>query len=208
MNKAAFYLVSGSIAKGTATSEHYMDVMFNPDTYSVESTAEYSSATDISARMDFLQFSKLSARTLTLDLYFDTVNGSSGMSDIMSGVSAQLKELFFNSAEDVRPMIDKLHKLIELQNNEETTPPVVEFQWGSFRFRGVITSMKEKYDMFLPDGRPVKATVSVTMRDYFGMAKEIREAMTAAQSAANSAVASSEKESFTETAKTLVESVV
>jgi len=174
----------------------------------VDSSAEYSPATDLSARMDYLQFSKLSARTLTFDLYFDTVNGSTGMSDIMSGVSAQLKELFFSGTEDVRPMIGKLHELIELRGNDVTTPPVVEFQWGSFRFRGVITSMKEKYEMFLSDGRPVKATVSVTMREYFGSAKDIKNLLNTANSAASSTVASSEKEDFSEKAQQLVQSVL
>ncbi len=208
MNKASFFRVSGNIAAGKATSEHYMDVMFNPSSYSVDSSAEYSPATDLSARMDFLQFSKLSARTLSFDLYFDTVNGSTGMSDIMSGVSAQLKELFFSGAEDVRPMISKLHKLIELQNNDEAVPPVVDFQWGSFRFRGVITSMKEKYEMFLPDGRPVKATVSVTMREYFGSAKDIKNLMNTANNAASAVVASSEKEDFAKAAQQLVQSAL
>ncbi len=204
MNKASFYLVSGNIAAGRATTEHYMDVMFNPSSYSVDSSAEYSPATDLSARMDYLQFSKLSSRTLSFDLYFDTVNSSSG--NTASGASAQLKDIFFNGAEDVRHMTGKLHRLIELHSNEDAMPPVAEFQWGSFRFRGVITSMKEKYETFLPDGRPVRATVSVTMREYFGSAKDIKNQMNTADKNASAAVASSEKEDFARKARDMVES--
>lgn len=204
MNKASFYLVSGNIAAGRATTEHYMDVMFNPSSYSVDSSAEYSPATDLSARVDYLQFSKLTARTLSFDLYFDTVNSSAG--NTMPGASAQLKEIFFSGAEDVRHMTGKLHKLIELQSKDDAMPPVAEFQWGSFRFRGVITSMKEKYETFLPDGRPVRATVSVTMREYFGSARDIKNQTNTADNNASAAVASSEKEDFAQKAQEMVRS--
>lgn len=205
MDRASFYRISTDSAKGMSPPEHYMDVMFNPASYQIDSTAVYSKATEISQRKEYLQFSELKARTLSLELYFDTVNGNTSLKDTLLGVSAQLKEVFFNSADDVRPMVDKLHELIEFQGRNESVPPVVEFHWGGFVFRGVIISMQEKYDLFLPDGRPVRATVSVTMQEYLDPPAKGGLAGKEANKAANSISASSEKEDFAETAKKFVE---
>ncbi len=206
MDKASFYRVSTGSTRGMSPPKHYMDVMFNPASYQIDSTAVYSKAAEISQRKEYLQFSELKARTLSLDLYFDTVNGTTSLKDTLSGVSAQLKEVFFGAVDDVRPMVEKLHQLIEFQG-DESVPPVVEFHWGGFVFRGVIVSMQERYDMFLPDGRPVKATVTVIIQEYLDPPVDIGIAEKGANKAANSIAASSEKEDFAEEAQKLVKSL-
>ena len=210
MEKAAFYLVSGNPSVRSANKELYMNVMFNPDTYSVESSAEYSPSSNLNSKQDFLQFTKLGARTLTMDLYFDTLNGTSDLMDSLTSVSAQLKDLFSFATEDVRSKISKLHKLIELQpsNDRNFRPPVVEFQWGNFMFLGVVTNMKEKYDMFLRNGYPVKATVTLTMREYFGTEDDIKATLDEAKKAAQQGSLSSARESYTESAKQILSSLL
>lgn len=211
MEKAAFYLVSGNPSVRSANKELYMNVMFNPDTYSVESSAEYSPSSNLNSKQDFLQFTKLGARTLTMDLYFDTLNGTSDLLDSLTSVSAQLKDLFsIMPDEDVRSKINKLHKLIELQPAEDKNfrPPVVEFQWGNFMFLGVVTNMKEKYDMFLRNGYPVKATVTLTMREYFGTEDDIKATLDEAKKAAQQGILSSAIESYTESAKQILSSLL
>lgn len=42
-------------------------------------------------------------------------------------------------------------------------PPGVRMVWGSFIFEGVMDSMTETLDLFSHDGRPLRATVAVTM---------------------------------------------
>jgi nucleoid-associated protein YgaU len=43
---------------------------------------------------------------------------------------------------------------------------VVEFHWSSLNFTCVVTKASQKFTMFLPTGRPVRATVSVTFQEY------------------------------------------
>jgi nucleoid-associated protein YgaU len=44
-------------------------------------------------------------------------------------------------------------------------PPVVIFQWGSMvTFQAVITSLKEHFTLFLPDGTPVRSTLDITFQ--------------------------------------------
>jgi phage tail protein X len=44
-------------------------------------------------------------------------------------------------------------------------PPKVHFQWGkAWSFDAVITSLKQTFTLFLPDGTPVRATLDVTFQ--------------------------------------------
>ncbi|MGA5818129.1 hypothetical protein ACPC54_09750 [Kitasatospora sp. NPDC094028] len=47
-------------------------------------------------------------------------------------------------------------------------PPIVRFQWGTFRFDGIVTQVTEELDLFAPDGTPLRAKVglSVTEQDF------------------------------------------
>ena len=42
-------------------------------------------------------------------------------------------------------------------------PPLCLFLWGKFRFQGVVSSLSQKYTMFLEDGTPVRAEVGLQM---------------------------------------------
>lgn len=45
-------------------------------------------------------------------------------------------------------------------------PPLVTFTWGGLQvFEGVIESLNVKYTMFLPDGTPTRATVTLRMKE-------------------------------------------
>jgi hypothetical protein len=41
------------------------------------------------------------------------------------------------------------------------TPPAVRFLWGSFQFDGMVDSLEESLEFFSPDGRPLRASVSL-----------------------------------------------
>lgn len=40
-------------------------------------------------------------------------------------------------------------------------PPGVRFLWGSFQFDGIVESLEESLEFFSPEGRPLRATVSL-----------------------------------------------
>jgi hypothetical protein len=42
-------------------------------------------------------------------------------------------------------------------------PPAVRFQWGSFRFDGLMDSLEESLEFFSNDGRPLRASVSLAL---------------------------------------------
>jgi nucleoid-associated protein YgaU len=75
-------------------------------------------------------------------------------------------------AKDVRKeYTDKLWKLMTVdeklkdKKNKKGRPPTVRFQWGSaWSFNAVVTSLSQKFTLFLSDGTPVRATVTVTFQ--------------------------------------------
>ncbi len=68
-------------------------------------------------------------------------------------------------ANDVRELTQKVHRFIENQTLEEGkyVLPLVRFVWGSVIFEGVVESMDESLDFFDPEGRPLRAAVTVKM---------------------------------------------
>ncbi|MGN0597649.1 MAG: hypothetical protein ACI4J1_10045 [Ruminiclostridium sp.] len=206
MKRAEFFVISGSKAN---LAEPFLTAMFNPESYSIEDSAEYSTSVDAASKLEFLQFTKLGKRILTMDLYFDTLNGGSDLKGMFSGVSAQLSDIFCKG-DDVRNEVEKLHSLMlpeTVQGYYE--PPTVKFTWGGFQFSGKIISCRVKYDMFLMNGTPVKATASITMwEDLTDGVKPPLQMNNAANAAAASAVGSTEKDNFAEQAQTAIQSVV
>jgi phage tail-like protein len=40
----------------------------------------------------------------------------------------------------------------------------VRFQWGSFRFDGSVVTMQETFDVFAPDGRPLRSSIALALK--------------------------------------------
>ncbi len=86
------------------------------------------------------QYVSQSTGKLTMDLVFDTTH----------------------SGEDVRSHTEKIAKFMEPEKSSKV-PPVVEFQWGTYRFKGMVESFKETIDFFAASGVPLRAAVNLTM---------------------------------------------
>jgi hypothetical protein len=80
-----------------------------------------------------------SSGKLTMDLIFDTTHDGS----------------------DVRRITDKIAQF--MQPDSQNAPPVVEFEWGAYSFRGMVESFKETIDFFAPTGVPLRASVNLTL---------------------------------------------
>jgi hypothetical protein len=89
----------------------------------------------------------------------------------VSKSSAKLgMELIFDTTHDgsdVRLQTGKIAKLMEPGKQEEgdqgTPPSIVLFEWGSFKFQGLIESYKETLDFFARDGVPLRASLSLSL---------------------------------------------
>jgi hypothetical protein len=54
---------------------------------------------------------------------------------------------------------------LALVNPDKHCPPLVMFVWGTFKFKGVVESLTLRYTMFLPDGKPCRATANLQIKE-------------------------------------------
>jgi hypothetical protein len=47
------------------------------------------------------------------------------------------------------------------QSEPQFAPPAVRFVWGSFQFDGIMDTLEETLEFFSPDGRPLRASLSL-----------------------------------------------
>lgn len=124
--------------------------MFNPYEYTVSKANTYQEKARNRSDVPHVEFKKAGAQTLKLKLFFDS----------------------YEQKEDISQTTNQLWKLMESKTrsdggrNEKVPPPEVAFDWGVFRFVSVITSMTQKFTLFLPDGTPVRAEVDITFTQH------------------------------------------
>ncbi len=85
------------------------------------------------------QYVSQSTGKLTMDVIFDTTH----------------------TGEDVRTYTEKVARFME--PDEKKIPPVILFEWGLYKFQGMMESYKETVDFFAANGVPLRATVNLTL---------------------------------------------
>lgn len=70
--------------------------------------------------------------------------------------------------DDVRNLTKRVAYFITPKGDPENAPkkyipPAVRFSWGSFQFDGIMESLEETLELFSFEGRPLRATVAVTI---------------------------------------------
>src|SRR3954447_10532018 len=134
-------------AAGTA-----FEVLFNPTEYSVEYSAAFAETALPGLNNPIIQFVNGNAQVLTMDLLFDTFtdHGSTDVSAV------------------TKPFIDMV-----LVDGDLHAPPRVQFRWGEFVFTAVVEKISQRFTMFRSDGIPVRATLSVTFKQYQTLADQL-----------------------------------
>jgi hypothetical protein len=143
--------------KNVDTKEEF-ECHFNPNTYTFDKKNSWKSDQKTGGNSPMPAFDSGSPATLALELWFDTYTGA--------GTS---------TPPDVRQVTDKIWKLMLVdpnlkdknynKKNKKHRPPRVQFIWGkTWSFEGVITSLTQKFTLFLPSGVPVRAVVNMSMQ--------------------------------------------
>ena len=140
--------------------------LFNPKELTIEKTNQYSEINIPGLPYSIFQFVKGGARTLTMDLFFDT----------------------YEQKEDVRVYTDKITGWDSGSLSKESpqkglmdidsglhTPPVCLFIWGTFVFPCIIERVTKRFTMFLPEGIPVRATLNITLKEYKEFETQLKE---------------------------------
>ncbi|HTR16329.1 MAG TPA: LysM peptidoglycan-binding domain-containing protein [Acetobacteraceae bacterium] len=148
-----------------------IEALFNPNTYSITKTVSWTAATGNSQAVGqterrknapALQFGGGQSRSLSLDLFFDTTEETN------------------DAKKDVRTLTNKIVKLTRIVRDlDPQRPPVCVVSWGKetppgsdFPFTGVVTQLTQRFNLFLADGRPVRANLTLALTEYLDPTKD------------------------------------
>jgi hypothetical protein len=104
----------------------------------------------------------------------DQASGSGGRQFVGAGTTKLALQLWFDvtamekdPVDDVRRLTTKVIYFMTPQKGDQDpkklAPPGVQFQWGTFIFKGMIEALEETLEFFSPDGKPLRASMNVTL---------------------------------------------
>jgi nucleoid-associated protein YgaU len=139
--------------------QEFFDVQFNPTEYTLNKAAQIAEINIIGIDSPILQFIRGQNEKLTLDLFFDTT--------AMGGLD--------ESAQDVKNLTKPFYQLVKIQPKTHA-PPRIRFTWGEgLSFKAIVESIQQKFTLFSPNGIPLRATLSVTFREYRTLEEQLKE---------------------------------
>lgn len=142
--------------------------LFNPKELSVEKSNQFAEVNIPGLPSPVFQFVRGNARSVTLDLFFDTYEAGTDVRMFTDRITGW----------DAGSMLSKLPNfakgLMDIDSNLHA-PPVCIFIWGAFIFQCIIERVTKRFTMFLPEGIPVRATLSVTLKEYREVDVQVKE---------------------------------
>lgn len=141
-------------------------IQFNPETLKV--TYQVRKANDDQQGGSAVQYTGPGETKLAVDLVFDTTvpveePPQQPGDDEQVGSGAVVE----GEVKDVRVLTRAVNYFLRPKDDvgagEEYAPPGVLFTWGSFYFAGVMDSMNETLEFFSNEGRPLRASVSISI---------------------------------------------
>jgi nucleoid-associated protein YgaU len=112
-------------------------------------------------------FRYIEAQTLNIELFFDTYeNREETTLQRTATVLVPVNPFQSPTGSDVREYTKHIAELAKL-GRELHYPPICHLKWGVFDiFVGVLTSLEQRFTLFLPDGTPVRATLSCSFSEF------------------------------------------
>lgn len=150
-----------------------LEVQFNPTEFSMEKAAQIAEIAIPGIDSPILQFVRGQNEKVTLELFFDTTEG---------GTAA--------GATSVTTKTNEFYALVKM-SGEEHAPPRCRFGWGD-EFPGlvnqagtvsgtrkvfdcIVESIQQKFTLFSPEGVPLRATLSVSLREYKSLETQLQQ---------------------------------
>ena len=130
-----------------------IEVLFNPNEYFLETSNQFQRTAVPGTPTPVTQFVSGNTKTLTMDLFFDS---------------------YEKENKDVRQYTSKITRLLDIDPGLKA-PPICDFHWGDLSFRATLEQVNQKFTLFLESGVPVRATLSVTFKEYKTLSDQLYE---------------------------------
>jgi hypothetical protein len=151
LEKACLIEIDHAKVPNEKSGAHNVVVQFNPETLKVTFSNQIArqKGTDQSSGNGGLQYLGEGTTKLVLTLWFDVTAMIERPVDDVRRLTGQV--IYFTTPQ---PSADDKEKLV---------PPGVRFSWGKFLFDGVVEALEETLEYFSPDGRALRASMSLTL---------------------------------------------
>ena len=147
-----------------------MEVEFAPTEISFAKAAQYAEIAIPGLDQPVAQFVRGDAETLNLELFFDSTS--------LAGTGAE--------AVAVTDQVEAFHKLVTVLG-ELHAPPLVKISWGDHFpgeamgdgetpdpvFKAIVLSVGRRFTLFNPDGKPLRAVVSLALKQFATVAEQV-----------------------------------
>ena len=146
-----------------------LSVKFNPTDLTFSRNAVFAEIAIPGLALPISQFVRGDAETLAIELTFDSTE--SGMGEGAKGVTS---------------MVHAFHQFVQVEGARHATP-LVRVSWGadfpgnaysnaaapSGSFDARVLSVGRKFTLFAPDGTPLRATVSLALKEYVPLVDQL-----------------------------------
>jgi nucleoid-associated protein YgaU len=142
----------------------FIPVQFNPTQISFSKGVQLGDIPIPGLDSSLVQFVRGQNETLSMDLFFDSTENGMGV-----------------GATSVTQYSDQIYQLVKIEPDSHA-PPICEFIWNNKfpgadisqemgnqkrnSFKCVMESVRHQYTLFSPEGVPLRATVTVSLREY------------------------------------------
>lgn len=150
-----------------------LEVQFNPTEFSMEKAAQIAEIAIPGIDSPILQFVRGQNEKVTLELFFDTTEDGTA-----------------TGATSVTKKTNEFYALVKM-SGEEHAPPRCRFGWGA-EFPGlvnqagtvsgtrkvfdcIVESIQQKFTLFSPEGIPLRASLSVSLREYKSLETQLQQ---------------------------------
>jgi nucleoid-associated protein YgaU len=152
----------------------FIDVQFNPTEFTLSRSVQVAEIAIPGLDAPLLQFVRGQSETMTLDLFYDTTEDGMGA-----------------NALSVTQWSDRIYELTKIEPGGHA-PPVCAFIWNSkfpgadtteaiggnqkrTDFQCIVESVKQRFTLFSPEGVPLRAVLTVTLREYKPLDLQLRQ---------------------------------
>lgn len=135
------------VYKENATED--IKCMFNPSQYRISESTGYANKKGVSQSDVIPQYVGGTSSSLSLSLYYDTTDNLGQLSEEGKGTS-------------VMSYVARIDALIQVEGDLHK-PPEVEFVWGDFSYRGVLSSLNKEFTYFDTAGKPLRVKMDLTI---------------------------------------------
>jgi len=150
----------------------FVDLQYNPTEIVLEKNVHIAEVAIPGLTAPLQQFVRGDAETLRLELFFDTSDQGMGL-----------------NAVSVATITDTIYALSRIVPDQHA-PPIVTFVWGSDfpgnelpselgnqrrnSFTGVVTNIRQTFTLWSSGGVPVRAKISLTLREYAALQDQLQ----------------------------------